>query len=770
MVTHNRKLADQYSDRIIEMADGLITKDSKPEVLENKEIVAKEVNKKTSMSFLTALKSSLSNIRTKKTRTILTAVASSFGIIGVALVLALSNGFGNYVHNVETSVASAVPISITPLTTKYTNDPTTVTPTEYPDDGNLHVPSETSAYATIHRNNYGEDYFNYINKVVDLGYASTPLYNRVGLDYHLLTNNGIGKNKDEIIAVDGYQSASSLGDAISSVTALPTYIFHELYGTKKDMSSWYDVLSGSFPTNKNEVCLITDRYNQVDRSTLKSLGLLSKSDIESNTTVSFDQFVGKKTYKAYRNVDWYRGVSKETYQVDGHKITGFDESNFAFTADDSKETITYYNTTDDNKTIYDTKSGAIELKIVGVLRPSKSSYINLMPASIGFTSELKDYLVEDGVNESTENATLDAELKKVAISNVYMRRDATDKKNDGLNTLNTFLSEKNAINTDKGETRTLVDIINIIKAGQFTTLTAIDQSKIISFFSALETELPSCYTYNDYWYSGRSDGLPNTTSLYWFLFNCRRVGAELLEDQVTIPSSSSLASYITFLQRITDPTFFSDVNNPDRTNWTAIDLIALENQYSLITSILIFPSSLTTKEALSNYLDAYNDGKSDDEQIWYSDIMSTFTNSLGVLINVITTVLIVFASISLVVSCIMTGIITYVSVIERTKEIGILRACGARKKDVGRLFEAECVIVGAGAGLIGILVTVIACYPISAMINNMYPGNNLGHICELSPMAALILFAISIVLAIISGVLPARIAAKKDPVTALRTE
>ena len=193
---------------------------------------------------------------------------------------------------------------------------------------------------------------------------------------------------------------------------------------------------------------------------------------------------------------------------------------------------------------------------------------------------------------------------------------------------------------------------------------------------------------------------------------------------------------------------------------------------------MIFPSSLTVKDKLLDYLDAYNhydydNNKSlrpDDEQIIYTDVMSAFTDTVGVLVNVISIVLIVFASISLVVSSIMTGIITYVSVVERTKEIGVLRACGARKKDVGRLFEAECVIIGGLAGIIGIIVTVILDIPIGLIIDGVYPGNNLKNIATLNPWHAVILLLVSILLAFISGLIPARAASKKDPVIALRSE
>jgi putative ABC transport system permease protein len=169
-------------------------------------------------------------------------------------------------------------------------------------------------------------------------------------------------------------------------------------------------------------------------------------------------------------------------------------------------------------------------------------------------------------------------------------------------------------------------------------------------------------------------------------------------------------------------------------------------------------------------LDEYNKDKVDADQIVYTDIMATFTSSLSVLIQIISVVLLVFAAISLVVSSVMTGIITYVSVVERTKEIGILRACGARKKDVGRLFEAECTIIGAAAGLIGVAFTYLVCIPINLIIDHQYPGNNLSSIASLNPLHALILLALGVVLALVSGLIPSRMAAKKDPVVALRTE
>jgi len=150
--------------------------------------------------------------------------------------------------------------------------------------------------------------------------------------------------------------------------------------------------------------------------------------------------------------------------------------------------------------------------------------------------------------------------------------------------------------------------------------------------------------------------------------------------------------------------------------------------------------------------------------------MADFTSSLGTLIQVLSIVLVVFASVSLVVSSIMTAIITYLSVVERTKEIGVLRACGARKRDVGRLFEFECLFVGLFAGVLGVLLSMLACVPLNSFLNQRFPSNHLGSIAKLNPMTALVLILVSMLLSFVSGYIPSRLAAKKDPVVCLRSE
>ena len=788
MVTHNKELATIYSDRIISVKDGRIENDTNPLPINKNPTIGKEINKKTSMSFWTALKSSFENIRTKRGRTIMTAIASSIGIIGVALVLSVSNGFSVYVNKVEASVAGAVPISITPVT--YTYKQNSETPVEYPSDEEVKVYDSSSSVSTIHQNRFSQDYFDYINKALDpsfsstltgkksdKGLASSILYNRQGLNFNVLTQNGA--TEDSILSVNQYTSAGMSGGVINSATGLPTTVFHELYGTSEDLNEWYDCISGHFPTAKDEICIITDRYNRVEKSTLTALGIINKDDTTSQAkTFKFSDLLYTndsnpgKTYKVYRNSDIYKNFDYvEDNDVPSWDIS-FDPTTFTYKGTESTSTIRYFKMSQTSKNrnqyIYnnDSEFNPVNLKIVGVLRPSPDSYISLMPSSIGYSTELKDYLADDGSTmETSDEAKLTHQrLLDSAKGNVYFRR-SDDASYDGVALLNAMIDKFN----------TKYDIVSLAKkiagGGDLTEEETTSLSKAIE---ELPDDLASCMCYRDYWENINSDGSypsgPNYTSYYWFLNHCQALGSDLLQGDVDIPSGNDSVETMSFFQKFFTHSFYSEINNIDREDWCLIDFVALENNFSIITSILIFPQSLTTKTALNNYLDAYNKGKDDVNQIVYSDIMSTFTSSLGVMIEVISTVLIVFASISLVVSSLMTGIITYVSVIERTKEIGILRACGARKKDVGRLFQAECVIIGTAAGLIGVGLTYILDFPISKIIDHIYPGNGLGSIAQLKITDALILWALAIVLAFVSGLIPSRMAAKKDPVTALRTE
>ena len=589
MVTHNRELAERYADRIIEMKDGEIAGDTAPLLSDNVQPNGEEVGKKTSMSFWTAIRSSGQSIWTKKGRTVLTAVASSFGIIGVALVLATRNGFSIYVGNVEGSIASSVPVSVTPTVYDYSRD--YVTPTDdFPDETDIHVDDTSSSTYITHRNNYSNDggaYIDYINKLVTdsdkKGLVSGITYNHSGLDFHMLTEDG---DSGSIMQVNQYSSAGSTSSLISSATSLPATVAHELYAKDK-----YEVIYGKYPEKMDEVVLIVDKYNRIELSTLKKLGIISNAASTHPDTIKFSSIVDYpedggidteyKQYKCYRNSDYFQVAAKSpsAQTVDSWTIDSFDESTNSFSGTPTTKILHYYTQpTLDEAFADDAVYNPIDLKIVGVLRPTKDSFISLMPASLGYLTELKDALAADtasgGAGESL--ATMQSE-------NWYIPR--TGDKNDGLTILN-------------------ANIQSILSAQSSASITAMSQS---TFLGALNGVFEFAYAYA---YDSTEPG--TTTTMSTFLNMCHYVGASFSE--VDPPEFDDLDGWITLLE---DPEFF---------NSTVVDYLAYYSSYAVISSILIFPASLTTKDRLKAYLDDYNvaaDGsaKPTADQIIYSDIM-----------------------------------------------------------------------------------------------------------------------------------------------------
>ena len=774
MVTHNRELAFEYADRIIEVKDGEIVHDSQPFSPEKEvQITEKLIAKKTSMSFWTALKSSFNNIRTKKVRVLLTAVASSIGIFGVALVLAVSNGFQNYVSNVEGSIASSVPITISKTSYTYASNSQAKLPEEFPSDNNVNVYDSSKTTFISHTNYYDKDYIdNVINPLVTEGLARSVLVNRKGLEFNLIKKvHSESTGTDTYKYIDQYASAGGASNIVSSATSLPTTIFHELYGEEQGVLSMYDCIYGKYPKSSDELVLILDRYNRVDLSTLRALGILPSDEENYDAKISFEDVLNNNIYKAYLNSKFYgKNQSDCDLSVRGYNTITPHLKNGKIVLEGDTNDVKVVHRVEKGDTsslgaqkIYenDAKYEPKVLKIVGILRPSKDSYVQLMPTSIGYLSSLTKEFVEDAekncgfIHEANEESWyIPTGTSKTSSGLVYNEED--DGKKEIENAFNSILASVNS-----GGSLSVTSISSLAKALRFTNFYVPESDKTKGVYYILNV--------TSYLNESRKAGKDFRGDLVGRLVDALSGQDERKKKEATFA----------FLERILESSFYQNGHEKETydidgetldMDFNIADLIAYFQSYSLITSILIFPTALTTKDALTKKLDAYNEGKDESKKIYYSDIMSTFTSSLSTLIEVLSTVLVVFASISLVVSSIMTSIITYVSVIERTKEIGILRACGARKRDVGRLFEAECVIIGFVAGVIGVVVAGLACFPIGQIVDHLYPGNNLSQIASLHPLHALVLILVSIGLAFVSGLVPARIGANKDPVIALRTE
>lgn len=789
MVTHNEEIADRYANRIIKMKDGEIISDSNPlnVINENNGILE---NKKTSMPLLSSFTSSLQNLRTKRGRTIITALACSIGILGVALVLSITNGFSGYVGRVEGSIASSVPIAIQPVSRSWKRADSK-TYTKNPSDNMLNVYESDYTLASIKQNNLSYEFVNYLSDITENPDnkihkdVMSVMFNRQGLDFHFLTRSGINDEVSKINDVrwiNQYQSAGSLGSSISSITSLPATIIHELFGTQEQISSLYEVIYGKFPTNKDEMVLIVDSYNRIDFSTMKNAGFYAPSDTWgtiSQKQFSFSDIVYEgeddqyyKTFKVYKNSDFFqtKGVTpKETkyasydsiklnktieeiqknlIKKDGSINVDFLNS-LQFEAGNNQQqvvkNIKYFDKAESDSLIFenDAKYQPLNVKIVGVIRPSPNSYLTLMPTSLGYPAALKDYLVSDYQEGGDGN-----NLGKIQKDNWFIPRFDEKASEYGANTL--YVSGK-PYDGLKRLNEALENVKTLIKTGALTA----DSFSLTNFTTMLNGAI--CYV-------GVNGGSLTQSAGSFLSWNKTFGGSFNLVPQFK-KTNEFIAQLFSFMVR---KSFW---NSNDTTNLNIVDYVAVVNSYSLITSILIFPNSLTTKQNIINYIEDWNNMPTHkDSPIVYDDVMTTITDSLGLIINAISIVLLVFASISLIVSSVMMAIITYVSVIERTKEIGVLRACGARSKDVGRLFEVESAIIGLIAGLIGVGLSLIINIPLSLIVENMFPEYGISNIASLNYIHGFILVGISIVLCFISGFVPSRIAARKNPVVCLRSE
>ena len=762
LVTHNKELAAKYSDRTIVMSDGKIVEDSGRQGSEKQTHAPDESKKKSSMPFFSMLRSAFQNMGKKKGRTALTVVGSSFGIIGVALVLATSNGFTNYVGRVETSVASTVPVSVTPNQYSYASKiiEDYSEKNAFPNDNSVHIYDTSSNAFIAHQNKMTPEFFQYVDRIMDdptceaYGTAMSVMKYRTGLDFHFLTTDGDTEN---VKSVNQYSSAGTLGSAVSSVASLPGSVMHEIYGEIEKMSDIYDVIRGRFPKEKDEMVLIVDRFNRVELSVLRKLGLVANSanyETMQSHLIDFDDIIysgegdtSYKEYKCYRPSDYYRVAELGSRQFTRKCWTDvhFNALTQKYSGLAGEKDLTVFDAPDSNDQLFanDDIYHPLKCKIVGVLRPSRNSYVSLMPSSIAYRPELTQYMVDD-VTTGAGSVIREAQKDNWFLARIYEKdgdgneTTTINERDDGLAKLNAAVEQINSI---------VGDLANEDSNVSITTLT--------NSFDGVATFVGAGGNFSgtdgvSYYYSGS----PNTYFSWCKNFNC-----EFNSMNTSDMTVSKLARM--FAER----GFFSGEED-----FAVTDLLSFINSYSTIQSLLIFPSSLTTKNTLTGYLEKWNEGKMDSDRIYYNDVMSTFTDSLGMIVSVISAVLIAFASISLVVSSVMTAIITYVSVIERTKEIGILRACGARKRDVGNLFTVECLVTGLFAGVIGVLIAVLACAPINGILQAYFPSYNLGSIASLNPLHALLLIALAIVLGFLSGLIPSRLAARKDPVACLRSE
>ena len=665
MVTHNGELAEEYSTRIIRILDGVITDDSNPYKTEKLEENREKEKRRTSIKFLTALNLSLNNLMTKKGRTILTSFAGSIGIIGIALILAISTGIQNYIDKVEEDTLSSYPISIEEATIDTTSMLESMMSesnnNDNSEDGKIHSQNiMTQMLSTISNkveNNNLTEFKKYLgsenSKIKDYTNSIQYEYNLKLNLYKENTENGIVKvNPSTVMEKLGMGGMAEANNS-SGMTFMNTDVWTEMLDNEELLHSQYDLLAGNWPKNYNEVVLIVDENNRINDYVLYSLGLKDQSELEEtmkqlqngetveepdNTSYTYDELLNL-SFKLLLNSDYYE-----------------------------KENGLWINKEDNNEYMKQKIANAENIKVVGIIKQNENSTATGMAGGIGYLKDLKEYVIN-----KTNEAKIVKEQKENPDINVFT----------GLE----FPQE--------GEEQ----IFNIqnLTVEQQRALSQMSPEQIADMMETYRENMEA--TYED---------------------NLKTLGAVNLEE----PSS-----------------------------------------------ILIYPKSFDDKERIANAIEEYNqkqreEGK-EENVITYTDIVGTMMTSVTNIIDAVSYALIGFVSISLIVSSIMIGIITYISVLERTKEIGILRAIGASKKDISKVFNAETFIVGLIAGILGIGITILLTIPINSLIYNL---SGIAIKATLKPVAGVILVLISMFLTIIAGLIPAKMASKKDPVEALRTE
>ena len=647
MVTHNPELAQKYSTRIVQVLDGNILSDSNPcEPTEETKQVDIQFTK-TKMSFITALVLSFNNLLTKKGRTLLTAFAGSIGIIGIALILALSNGVSDYVKKVQEDTLVSLPLTISEQNqSNLLATSPDLSEKPYKDNHELGI---NTVLTNLLKKQIGKNdlasFKTYLeehaSKVESLTKDIRYRYNLQPFIYASDTSNGPKSILPSTLADEVETANQTMKGYLQNLN-----YWSELSSDSSMLESKYDVLEGRFPQDKSEIVLIVDENNQISDLLLYSLRIKDPSELNdtkkldelSSQTYQYSDFIGK-TFKAVVNTNRF-----------------------------VKENNLWLNKIDNASYMKTQIENGLQLKIVGVLRQKDgtSSGVNAPSGGIAYTSALIDY-----TSEHIQNSDIVKEQEANQNLNVFTGKDfAKDPKP---------FSSENLTEEEKI---------------QLAKMTPEEQAQYVQ-------------QYND-----------NSASTY----------EENLAKMGVINKSKPAA-------------------------------------------IELYTSSFQQKQDLKEFINAYNTAKKeageDDKVLAYSDDIQTIMSSITTLVGVVTTVLVGFVAISLIVSSIMISIITYISVLERTKEIGILRAMGASKKDIRRIFTAETAIEGLISGVLGITITFLATFPINAIVAKM---TNVGNVAQLPIEVALILIGISIVLTMLAGLIPSRIAAKKDPVESLRSE
>lgn len=806
MVTHNPDLANKYSSRIIQVLDGKIISDSAP-LEKTEDIRSKVTGKKPSMSIWTAFMLSLKNLFTKKGRTTLTAFAGSIGIMGIALILAISRGMTNYIDEVQEDALSSYPLTIQETTVDMSTLMETfmnINNSEIKHDKEA-VYKKTAIYDMVSAmNNLDKNendlksFKTFLEKEINkneedsLGQAITGLQYSYDLGLNVYTKNvdgdiiksdtqellqemmaeHMGTNISSLMPMtDGslaFSGMESMGTNMSSmgIGMISMNLWQEMLPGKAGepvndvLKKQYDIVYGQWPKNYNEVVLVLDKNNELDDITLYALGLEPKENIDAIMKAAMEGTELSKTDSIWSYEDIVKSEFRVILNSDSYS---YDEKTGLYNDIRKTEAGLRY--------LYD---DALVLKVTGIIRPNDNAQSTMLSGSIAYTNELTKYVVGESKDSDIIQVQKDNETRDI-LSGLPFRSSTGD--------LTAKEKEKELCDyllnlEDEEKAKAYIRIMSIPSKEQIDTVVSDtmsnysrDDIEAMMIDVMMEKMSVGRDMIEDY-ISSMSDDEINELFSASIVEQFKVQYAEQMQEQfMAMPPSQLVSMLEQSLETFTSDDFEIYYDEIMEFSENSYEKNLLEMGYVDIdspTAINIFASSFANKDIIEDAIADYNKGMPELSQIKYTDYIGIMMSSITAIINAITYVLLAFVAISLIVSSIMIGVITLISVQERTKEIGILRAIGASKRDVSSMFNAETVIIGFASGLLGIIVTYILSIPINIIF---YKVTGLANLKAFLPAnAAIILILISIGLSLIAGLIPSRSAAKKDPVVSLRTE
>ncbi len=862
MVTHNPDLAFQYSSRIINIKDGKIVSDSNPyngkvDTKEPKENI-KNKSKKTKMSFLTALSLSFNNLMTKKARTILVSVAGSIGIIGIALILAVSKGFQNYVDSIQEETLTSYPLTIQQETMDITN--LLLSMRSGSNDSNHSNEVKEQQYITSMLSSVSTNDLKSFKRYLEKNYSEVEEdISNVSYSYSIDPNIYTIDATKKLAKINPSNLFSSMmgNGSITSTYSTMASIFSQMVDNQEEIKDDYDVLAGRWPEKYDEMLIVLSEPNSISDLLVYSLGFRDTNELSdmvksimSGESVDIHNEPMTFTYEDLMNVDLRLVMPADTYKYNSKYDVYEDMSN-----DESYM-----------KNIYEK---AKKLKIVGIVSPKSGVSSMALNPGVAYTSDLIDYIID----YAKDTKVVQEQLKNIDID-VFSGNKFDNKKNDfdfefsdlvkvdsqklqsafNINIDQKSLEEETqeymkqineAITTDttpakKAFQDTLETLANGIFDSIETEFYLNDTEKIVKNYleskeiDTILQKLEKEYIIPKENFKTIYEGILNSLLKgYVTLYNATMstINPEFVLDsenpkamvegslknsiiKETLNSAGIIGVEETMAKTMTETlmrttiltkvgeltsnlsSHIADAFHVDQDKIAnAFTLNFSENELTRVVNAMMNPTETTQKSNLIllgyqdkeeptyisfyfnsfegkdhflSFIEQYNKSVDDEKEIDFSDTTGILMSSVKTIVNAVSYVLIAFVSISLVVSSIMIGVITYISVYERTKEIGILRAIGASKGNISSIFNAETFIIGFLSGLFGIGIS----YSFIPIINNVlhHFTGNIPLSASLPFNAALILVFLSILLTLIGGLIPARAASKKDPVEALRSE